>query len=583
MVPSDPSLRHSPAVDTLIASFARIATLDAGGCALVGASGEVVFATPEIRAWLAPGLPVEALTCLKTDDFSPYESREVATQRGAVILTALPLEDGMVFLCCQVKPDGDAQALAQIRRLLVHDLRVPLQALVAGQDTPDTMAETAKDALLRIDDILMLAEATDVQALICDFDPVQTVSDIVQLLTPLAAQRGIEISLIRPHHRATVRGAKALFQMLAQNLIGNAVQHGTAPEHIVLDMELCAPGQWQIRLEEWQKAGTLPHIVLETLVRGGEGSDSVPAVSNGTALMHAAGYLLGAKWALAAQDDQEALCASLILPEAASVNDNPAPEPDDISLSGRHILIVEDNSVIRDWSARILRQAGAAVSTAADGQAGLLIAENAQPKFDAILLDLVLPGLDGLSVARRLARNASRTRPKVIGFSAHDDQSGPLTGIDMMLRKPVSARLLRQSIATLLSDLNPTEAPMPQTPGDSPVALFNTAIVRELASDLGQAGARSFMERACAEARNTLEALYQSGFGAQTRAALHSSVGSCGITGLNRIEMSLRAIQDMGKAGKDLAPFYASLDRAISETQTALKEDGPPLSDMNQL
>lgn len=116
---------------------------------------------------------------------------------------------------------------------------------------------------------------------------------------------------------------------------------------------------------------------------------------------------------------------------------------------------------------------------------------------------------------------------------------------------------------------------VPSSPAQR-VALFSDAIVQELLTDLGAEGARRFMGRALDEAEETLRALQDQGFGATTRAQLHSSVGSCGITGLRLVEACLRRIQDTGRENGALAPRYRELAEAIEKTRTALKDGGPP-------
>jgi two-component system, OmpR family, response regulator len=67
---------------------------------------------------------------------------------------------------------------------------------------------------------------------------------------------------------------------------------------------------------------------------------------------------------------------------------------------GPHILIVDDHREIRDLVSRALTKEGFRVSTAADGRAMQKIV--ADSRIDLILLDLMLPGEDGLSLCRTL-------------------------------------------------------------------------------------------------------------------------------------------------------------------------------------
>ena len=71
------------------------------------------------------------------------------------------------------------------------------------------------------------------------------------------------------------------------------------------------------------------------------------------------------------------------------------------------VLLVEDYTPLRNSVAQALAEAGFAVDTAADGDVGLWHAESGE--HDAIVLDIVLPKLDGLSLLRRLRASGGRT------------------------------------------------------------------------------------------------------------------------------------------------------------------------------
>jgi len=76
--------------------------------------------------------------------------------------------------------------------------------------------------------------------------------------------------------------------------------------------------------------------------------------------------------------------------------------------AGTLVLLVEDDAGVRSSLAHLLRLQGLVVQTAPDGAAGLRAASTRQP--DLILLDILLPGLDGVAVAQRL-KSATTTTP----------------------------------------------------------------------------------------------------------------------------------------------------------------------------
>jgi two-component system, OmpR family, response regulator len=90
------------------------------------------------------------------------------------------------------------------------------------------------------------------------------------------------------------------------------------------------------------------------------------------------------------------------------------------------LLVIEDEPDLRAGLARALRQQGYAVDLAADGEEGLQKAESTD--YDAILLDIMLPKLDGWSLIAQLRK--SRNTP-VLMLTARDQSSDRVKGLDL--------------------------------------------------------------------------------------------------------------------------------------------------------
>jgi two-component system OmpR family response regulator len=101
-----------------------------------------------------------------------------------------------------------------------------------------------------------------------------------------------------------------------------------------------------------------------------------------------------------------------------------------------HILVVEDDETAREFLARALREAGHNVDTAADGVDGLHQATSNAP--EVMIVDLMLPGLDGLALISSLRATGHRT--PVLILSALGDVDDRITGLraggDDYLTKP---------------------------------------------------------------------------------------------------------------------------------------------------
>ncbi|AXB45402.1 response regulator transcription factor [Amycolatopsis albispora] len=115
----------------------------------------------------------------------------------------------------------------------------------------------------------------------------------------------------------------------------------------------------------------------------------------------------------------------------------------------RRVLIVEDERTIAESVAARLRAEGFAVDLAHDGPAGVAAAEAGAP--DLVVLDIMLPGYDGLEVCRRI--QARRPVP-VLMLTARADENDLLVGLavgaDDYLTKPFSIRELAARVHALL-------------------------------------------------------------------------------------------------------------------------------------
>jgi DNA-binding response OmpR family regulator len=117
------------------------------------------------------------------------------------------------------------------------------------------------------------------------------------------------------------------------------------------------------------------------------------------------------------------------------------------------VLVVEDDLTVGEVVAGYLRDAGLETRHAADGQSALSLAEDWPP--DLVVLDLMLPGIDGLEVCRRLraARDSQRPVP-VIMLTALGEEGdrvlGLETGADDYVTKPFSPRELTLRVQAVL-------------------------------------------------------------------------------------------------------------------------------------
>jgi CheY-like chemotaxis protein len=120
-------------------------------------------------------------------------------------------------------------------------------------------------------------------------------------------------------------------------------------------------------------------------------------------------------------------------------------------LEGVRVLVVEDNATNRMIASKLLEQLGASVETAADGYLGV---EAAQRGFDLILMDVQMPGIDGVEAARRIrALGGPVAQTPIVALTAnvlsHQRQAYLDAGMDGVVGKPISPAALLTEIARL--------------------------------------------------------------------------------------------------------------------------------------
>lgn len=117
------------------------------------------------------------------------------------------------------------------------------------------------------------------------------------------------------------------------------------------------------------------------------------------------------------------------------------------------ILIVEDDEAISELIAYNLKQAGFSVLTAFDGETGLALALKDAP--DLILLDIMLPGMDGWEVCRRLRQSSE---VPILFLTAKDAEFDRVRGLELgaddYVTKPFSPRELVARVKAILRRVN---------------------------------------------------------------------------------------------------------------------------------
>ncbi len=148
-----------------------------------------------------------------------------------------------------------------------------------------------------------------------------------------------------------------------------------------------------------------------------------------------------------------------------------------MSGQSRRVLVVEDDASIRELLQLHLGLAGFAVDDLGDGRQALDVARTTA--FDLLVLDVMLPGLDGISLCRAVRTAGPNTRTPILMLTACDTEADIVVGLDSgaddYLTKPFGVRELQARVGAVMRRHEQPD------PGDAPAS---TATVVQLADGI---------------------------------------------------------------------------------------------------
>jgi len=249
-------------------------------------------------------------------------------------------------------------------------------------------------------------------------------------------------------------------------------------------------------------------IVNERLAPGGKDAETVDVTALGRAIIDPVTRIVTGTKKIG--QSAEALGARELLPDLARIADaadrltrllGPAdsgvppspreagPDATEVGRAPRGvILVVDDDQGNRDLLARRLVREGFAVHTAADGQAALeLLGHQRSPPVELVLLDVMMPGLDGYEVLRRLKGDATLRELPVLMISALDEVGSVVRCIELgaedYLPKPFDPVLLRARIGACLEKKHLRDQEARQA---RELAEWNRTLEQRVAEHVGQ-------------------------------------------------------------------------------------------------
>lgn len=143
------------------------------------------------------------------------------------------------------------------------------------------------------------------------------------------------------------------------------------------------------------------------------------------------------------------------------------------AVSGIRILLVEDNEINRQVALEILETAGAVVRIARHGLEAIEVLMDEESPFDAVLMDLQMPEMDGYEAARAIRRDLGNRKLPIIAMTAHalkaDREKCLDAGMNDYVPKPIDPELLLTTLARWIGKkpLRPPAVPVVRKPDSS--------------------------------------------------------------------------------------------------------------------
>jgi len=374
----------------------------------------------------------------------------------------------------------------QFLAMLSHELRNPLNLILMqaqlllrsdafkdprSRHTAEVIYQTAATQSRLVDDLLDVSRVmTGKLAVQQHLVPLPfIVGDSIGAVARDAELKGVQLDIDLTPEPLIVQADPVRVRQIAWNLLSNAIKFTPSGGRVTVSLQ--RDGE-EARLDVVDTgvgiaAETLPHIFdlfyqpdyAVSRPQGGMGIGlalvrQLVDLHGGRIAVHSDGTNMGSRFTVWLQlynvPALEARTTSVVEPEPPG---RPAKrEQGRLTLEGLHILVVDDGPDAVDAMHELLEMDGGEVEIAVNGQQALALAQ--QHRFDVIISDIAMPGMDGIALIRALRELPGYDRVVAIacsGFNRRQDvQHALAAGFDEHLTKPIGVRDLTDTIVRLV-------------------------------------------------------------------------------------------------------------------------------------
>lgn len=358
---------------------------------------------------------------------------------------------------------------------ICHDMRTPLssvmhlaQILEIEADSPDRVRERAAEIAVSAEYLLGLADdIVDIYKLGGGridikkepFSPYELAEDIQKMLCPQIKDAGHELAVcIAEAAPDMLLGDKRRLERILLNLIVNSVQHTAAGGKTVLCIS-CAQGNCIEKLPlvftVSDNGEGMEQSILDAALAEGE----TPAAGLGIAIAKGLTELMGGS--IAAKSGREKGTVFRVELAFDRMEEKEKTEAESEALAGKRLLLAEDDRLCGEILCELLEdETGRPVSITANGRAALEMFESANGEYDAIIMDVQMPVMNGYEAARAIRMSGcgnAKTVPIIALTADASEESARAaadSGMNGCLTKPVNIDRLRKAVAAALKSLS---------------------------------------------------------------------------------------------------------------------------------